>query len=61
MSYLKAREIFDDVHKYITDKSDPVAFNLSAGLRVFCRAIEDDNAEIKKKLDRIEKLLRERK
>jgi hypothetical protein len=57
MSYTKAKEIFADVHKHVTDKSDPVAFDLSNGLHVLCGAIEDDNAEIKRRLDRIETLV----
>lgn len=60
MSYQKAKEIFQDIKNYITNKSDPVAFDLSSGLTELTDTLESDIAEIKSTLQRIQRELKQR-
>jgi hypothetical protein len=57
MSYSTAKKLFGEMKRTITAKSNPVFFDLSSGLHTLTVALDEDSCEIRKKLDRIEKLL----
>lgn len=53
MSYQKAKECFDDNHRYIDSRKEPVLHNLSVGFRQLTEALEMDILAIKSELSRI--------
>ncbi len=53
MSYDKAKEVFNDNFNYITGATDPVMYNLSAGLFQLSEALEIDISRMKRSISQI--------
>jgi hypothetical protein len=57
MSYQDANRIFGDIENHATSASDPVAFDLSNGLRALSQALAEDSRLLRERLALIESRL----
>jgi len=59
MSYDDAIKLFADVEHHVTSRSDPVAYDLSKGLRALSQALSEDSRLTRERLAVIERQLQE--